>query len=296
MVFCIVGIVVFAILGIFSAKYRYYFKQSLHCISRQIQLKPCDTNFDNMMKAKISVGLGKLSPTLGRFIYKHFVLLSWVLIILMFASIALMGLGVYNYWAYGNCNGPNSSDFCIFNAFSGKDLKLINYTDAPYLGNKDAIVKIVEVGCFSCPYTKNAESFRNQIIDKYGGNVTFIFKDVPILSHNNSLIEAEAAKCSVDQNKYWEYHDKLFENQGNITVDKLKTLASDIGMNSAEFNSCLDSRKYKSDVEKDYQDGIDSGIYATPTYFVDGKPIVGIKAFADLENIVVTEIIGSCPQ
>ena len=301
MVFCIVGLVIFGVLGIFSAKYRRYFRESLHCMKRQLTLRPCDTQFDQEMKSKIAASAGKKSERLGRFIYKRFALLSWIMIIMLAASIAMIGFGVYSYIAFGNCNGPDSSDFCIFGVLGGSvderiaGLKTIDTRNGVEAGNPKAAVKIIEVGCFSCPYTKSAESLRLQILGKYSGNASFIFKDMPLPSHNLSRTLAEAAKCANEQGAYWEYHDKIFEQQENMTEQKTREIAEEIGMNTSQFNSCMDSRKYAAEVEQDYQDGIAAGIFATPTYFVNGKPVIGLRAFADLEKIVVGEITGQCP-
>jgi protein-disulfide isomerase len=300
MVLCIVGLAIFGILGIFSAKYRYYFRQSLHCMRRQILLKPCDTNFDQELKAKLT---GKLSgtPRIARFFYKNFRLISAVLLILMLTSTALVGYGIYNFVLYGNCNGKDSNDFCIYGLLSGsidekiKAIKPVSADDGPTIGNPNATVKIVEMGCYSCPYTKDAESIRTQLIAKYGENVSFTFRDMPLPAHNLSFERGEAADCAREQDKYWEYHDKLFEYQDNITSPQdLKNIAVELGLNTTQFNSCYDSRKYQAKVQKDYQDGVDAGIFATPTYFVDGRPFVGLKSFADFEGIVVSEIRGTC--
>ncbi len=299
MVFCIVGLAIFGILGIFSAKYRRYFRESLHCMRRQLTLKACDTAFDQEMKAKISANASKVSPGLGKFIFKRFALLSWILLAIMLVSSAAVGIGVYNFIAYGNCNGPNSNDFCFLGVLNGNQdvskLKPINASDAPVLGNPSSPVKIIEVGCFACPYTRDAESIRIQLLAKYGSNVSFAFKDIPLPGHNLSWDMAEAAKCALDQGSYWAYHDLLFKYQDDMSISKMKELAAVAGMNQDAFNACLDSHKYKDAVQKDYEDGIAAGIFATPTYYIDGKPVVGLKAFAQLENIVIGEIKGSCP-
>jgi len=113
MVFCIVGLVVFGFLGIFSAKYRTYFKEAVHCMKRQITLKPCDTKFDEKMKSKISGKLMKVSPAAARFTYKRFALISWIFLIAMIVSFAFMAEGFYNLAVYGTCD-PHEGN-CIFN-------------------------------------------------------------------------------------------------------------------------------------------------------------------------------------
>ena len=224
MVLCIAGIVIFGILGIFSGKYRRYFKLSMHCLSRQMTLRPCDTNFDQELRAKLSTGLGKKSPALGRFVFRRYKALSWAFVALMVLSIVFMGIGVYNYVLYNNCNGPNSNDFCIFNVFDGTaditKLHPVGTDDDPTLGDISAPVKIVEVGCFSCPFTKAAEPLRKQLLEKYGNNVSFTFRTLPIPTHNLSWEKAEAADCALEQGKYWEYHDILFEKQNEWSAEQ----------------------------------------------------------------------------
>lgn len=300
MVLCIVGLAVFGILGIFSAKYRSYFRKSLHCLKRQIMLKPCDINFDQELKSIVTAKLG-FAPSLARFFYKRFVLISWVLLIITVLSLGSIGYGIYNFVLYGNCNGPNSNDFCIYGVLSGslndriKNIKPISADDGPTIGNPNATVQIIEMGCYSCPYTKNAESVRAQLLQKYGGNVSFTFRDMPLPEHSLSFERGEAADCAREQNKYWEYHDKLFEYQANISSPgDLKAIASEIGLNTTQFDQCYDSGKYKAAVQKDFDEGKAAGIFATPTFFVNGYPIVGLKSFADLEGIVVNQIEGSC--
>ncbi len=298
MVFCIAALAVFAVLGIFSAKYRRYFRESLHCLSRQMTLRRCDTQFDQQMKAKITAETSKYSPALARFVFRRFALLSWILLVVMVFSTAGIAFGIYNFALYGNCNGPDSTDFCVYGLLNqptdASKIKPVAAGDNPTIGNPDAFVKIVELGCYSCPYTKDAESIRIQLLAKYGSNVSFTFRDMPLPAHNLSFERSEAAHCANDQNKYWEYHDLLFKYQDEITVQKLKAIALEIGLNTTQFSECYDSGKYRQKVQDDYQEAIAAGIYATPTYFVDGRPFVGLKAFADFEKIIVGEIKGSC--
>ncbi len=300
MVFCIIGLAIFGILGIFSAKYRAYAKEAWRCLRRQVTLRPCDTEFDKKMRAKIA-GKFMRFPELSKAVYKAFPALSWAMVILLFVSIYWTGLGIYNTIQYGNCNGPGSHDFCMFNPFESAELhekisKLapIAADGDPTIGDPNSSVKIVEVGCFMCPYTRNSESIRQQLIEKYNGSVSFTFRAMSLPSHNFSKETAEAAFCASDQDKYWEYHDKLFEYQNNMSLDKLNEIAGDIGLDAAEFKECTGSGKYKERVENNYKEFEAAGIFATPTFFVNGKPLVGLKSFANFEQIVAEEIKGTC--
>ncbi|MEW6062832.1 MAG: hypothetical protein AB1571_00465 [Nanoarchaeota archaeon] len=114
MVLCYIAVGVFGILSIFSAKYRPLFKESLDCTFRKMTFRPCRTDLETRLKAKVT---GKLMrfPKIAKAWYKHFQLISMVFILLFFASMGYSAYGFYIYAKYGNCNGPHSNEFCLFN-------------------------------------------------------------------------------------------------------------------------------------------------------------------------------------
>jgi len=112
MALCLVAMVVFSILGIFSAKWRKIAKESFQCVFKMIQFKPCDTQFDERVKSKlISKLMGKF-PKLAKFTYKNFKVISWIFTIAFFLSLFYTTYAVYNLIAFGSCE-PGAS--CIFN-------------------------------------------------------------------------------------------------------------------------------------------------------------------------------------
>jgi hypothetical protein len=118
MVICLIALVVFGVMGIFSAKYKKLAKDSFHCFFRMVQLKPCDTSFDQQIKATVTAKFMKW-PSVAGIIYRNFNLISWIFVIIFFASLAGLGYGIYNYVLFGNCNGPGSTSFCVINSASG---------------------------------------------------------------------------------------------------------------------------------------------------------------------------------
>ena len=118
---CFVALLVFAILGIFSASHRELAKEAFDCVFRRITLRKCETSFDKKMRMKISTGLLKKSPALGGFVHKNFEILSWAMTIIMMVSLVYGVWGVYNYAAYGNCYGPNSTEYCVYDAVLGTE-------------------------------------------------------------------------------------------------------------------------------------------------------------------------------
>jgi hypothetical protein len=109
---CLIALFVFALLGVFSAKYRQLAKEAFRCVFLKLQLKPCDVGLDAAIKSTITSKLLKRSPRAARFVYKRFELLSWAFTILFFASMAYTIYSFYNLYAYGTCD-PHS-DVCPF--------------------------------------------------------------------------------------------------------------------------------------------------------------------------------------
>ncbi|MFA6269025.1 MAG: hypothetical protein WCW13_06845 [archaeon] len=121
---CIIALVVFAVLGIFSAKYRAYFSEALDCVFKRVTLRKCTTSFDKKMKLKITTRLSGVNKSLGGFVFKNFETISWIFTIIMIVSMIwslYVGvLGVYNWVAFGNCYGPDSTQACVLNTLTGK--------------------------------------------------------------------------------------------------------------------------------------------------------------------------------
>ena len=176
----------------------------------------------------------------------------------------------------------------------------VSIDDDPKLGNANAPVTVIEFSDFQCPfcrrsYTDMLPQLKQEYVDT--GKVLFVYRDFPLSSiHPAATPAALAAECADDQGKFWDYHNKIFDEQNKqgqgtiqFSVDDLKTWAVDIGLNTATFNSCLDSQKYKSEVEKDFQDGATAGVSGTPTFFIgnsrDGyTAIVGAQPYAVIKQ------------
>jgi len=114
MVFCIVALPVFLVLGIFSMRYRLLAKESFDCIFRMATLRPCRSQIDQRIKSGVSGRLMKSHPNLARLVYRNFKLLSWLFVIAFVASLVFSVWGVVNYALYGDCNGPKPGAFCVF--------------------------------------------------------------------------------------------------------------------------------------------------------------------------------------
>jgi protein-disulfide isomerase len=172
----------------------------------------------------------------------------------------------------------------------------VSADDDPVQGSKDAPVTIIEFSDFQCPYcakfyTQTLPQIRENYIDT--GKVKFVYRDYPLSSHQYAKKAAEAAECAHEQGKFWEFHDMIYENQIDLNYEKLKQYAIDLGLNTNEFNICLDSGRMSQEVMKDFQDGSNYGVTGTPSFFINGTKLVGVQPFEAFQRIIEQELKSS---
>jgi protein-disulfide isomerase len=105
--------------------------------------------------------------------------------------------------------------------------------------------------------------------------VRLIFKDLPLRSHDLAKPAHEAARCAGALGRYWQYHDKLFANQPNFERADLLRYAGDVGLPPEKFVACLDSGRFAAAVEADVEQARAIDVRSTPTFFVNGRRLVG---------------------
>ncbi len=162
--------------------------------------------------------------------------------------------------------------------------------DDPIYGSPDAPVIIVEFSDFQCPYCSRVNPTMEQIKSTYGDKVAIVFRDFPLPMHKEAPKAGEAGQCANDQGKFWEYHDKLFENQRALTDDKLKAYAGELGLDVTAFSSCLDSGKYTAEVEADKKAGAAVGVAGTPAFFINGQFLNGARPFDSFKELIDSEL------
>lgn len=156
----------------------------------------------------------------------------------------------------------------------------------------NAEVTILEYSDFQCPFCGRAMMTLKDIQETYGDKVEIIYKHFPLQFHKYAEKAAEASECARDQEKFWEYHDMLFENQDNLGIDSLKAYASQLGLDKKKFDKCLDSGEKRDSVKRDYDEGVSKGVSATPTFFINGKKLVGAQPFEKFKAVIDSELKG----
>ena len=131
----------------------------------------------------------------------------------------------------------------------------------------------------------------NQILNDYQGKVRLVYKHFPLGFHPNAQKAAEASECAGEQEKFWEYHDKLFENQPNgYSLEKFKQWAKELGLNASKFDTCLEDGKYSQKVQADYQEGANKGVNGTPATFVNGQLVSDALPYEAFKQIIDGEL------
>lgn len=183
--------------------------------------------------------------------------------------------------------------------------KKVSIDDDAVLGNESAKVTLIDFTDYECPFCKKyfEETF-SQIKKEYidTGKIKYVVRDLPLNFHQNAHKEAQAAECAREQGGdeiYFKYHDEIFSrttsNGTGLALDQLAEIANDLGLDGSALQSCIDSDKYKKEVDKDLDDASKIGASGTPTFFIgksssngtiNGTKIVGAQPFAAFKTII----------
>lgn len=168
----------------------------------------------------------------------------------------------------------------------------IDTRDEPARGPADAPVTLVEFGDFQCPYCASLEPTLKEVVKHYAGKVRLVFRQFPLQNiHPHAQVAAEASLCAREQGKFWQLHDAMYDNQDALTAGDLKATAAKLGMNSKQFNQCLDGHKYQSKIQADTKAGERAGVNGTPALFVNGRPVPGgAVAYDVLAKVIDDEL------
>lgn len=157
-------------------------------------------------------------------------------------------------------------------------------------GAKEPKVMVVEFSDFQCPFCKRAVPILEQMEKQYGNDVAIVFKHQPLPFHDKAMGAAMAVQAATRQKKGWAMHDKCFENNTALTRDDLDKYAKDIGLDMTKFKKDMDDPVLKQQVEADAKIANAVGASGTPTFFVNGRILVGAQPFEKFEELIKEEI------
>jgi protein-disulfide isomerase len=298
---CIIALIVFGIMGIFSASHRALAREALDCVFRRVTFRPCNTGFQEKIKGKILSKIITRSAFLAKMVNKHYEILSWIFFILMMGSTVWTLSGVYNFYVYGSCNGLNATSFCAFDPSGANNkitavgdgstcgivpkieqnvtLKNVDLSSFPTknIGSKDTIVFI---GCYACDYSRKAyPDIQKLVKDK---NANYIFAHYPAKGDTMFLADAGYAVRKIyGDDAFWKLNDYLFTADKNYILDKanLNTILTSFGFDAKKVNDFANAPETKILMDNEIKELDKTNMYGTPTIFINGKAFVGPKPY-----------------
>lgn len=157
-------------------------------------------------------------------------------------------------------------------------------------GQANAPIEMIEFSDFQCPFCQRAHATVEKVLAAYGDRIRFVYRHYPLPSHPNAKPAAEASECAKEQGKFWPYHDRLFANTSKLSDADLKAHAAAVGLDTAQFNACVDAHKYAALVEADYRDGDAAGVNGTPAFYINGRMVSGAQPFEVFKKLIDDEL------
>jgi protein-disulfide isomerase len=158
--------------------------------------------------------------------------------------------------------------------------------DDPSRGRRDAPLTVLVFSDFECPFCSRALPALREIEARYGQDLRIVWKHQPLPFHQRAMPAALAAEAARQQGKFWEMHDKLFENQRDLSPDSFERFARELGLDVARFRAAMQDPGLRGRVEQDQALAQKLGANGTPTFIVGGERVVGAVPFETFRPVI----------
>jgi len=168
----------------------------------------------------------------------------------------------------------------------------VSADDDPALGPADAPIILIEFSDYSCGFCRrwHQETFPD-LMAAFPDQIRFVYRDLPVVGGGAvGYAAAQAAECAGDQGSYWEFHDALFSGQYGLTREAYLQYAQDLGLDADALAECLDTGYHAAEVEGDLTYAYSLGITSTPTFFVNGIPVIGAQSLLTFSQLIQAEL------
>ncbi len=199
----------------------------------------------------------------------------------------------YLIWGRG---GPSNE-----NPAAAAPAEIVRYEvdedDDPVYGPETAPITIVEFSDYECPFCRrwHAEVWP-ALLEAYPGQIRLVYRDFPLTNiHANATPAASAANCAGEQDMFWAFNELLYSMKYDLNKRSYQTYAQELNLNMADFNECLESGRYNAEVMADLEYASTLGVRSTPTFFVNGIPVVGAQPFEVFSQLIDDELAGVLP-
>lgn len=162
------------------------------------------------------------------------------------------------------------------------------------LGNPQAVVTLLEYGDYQCPSCGMAYPIIKRLMKQFYGELRFVFRNFPLReAHQFAMMAALAAEAAALQNKFWEMHDIIYENQDDLDGNSLLHYAEVLNLDLQRFTNDLQNRNLLIKIEKDFESGVRSGVNSTPTFFINGDRVNNYYDNYESLEYIIKSLIGS---
>ncbi|MEZ4752836.1 MAG: thioredoxin domain-containing protein [Bdellovibrionota bacterium] len=158
--------------------------------------------------------------------------------------------------------------------------------DSPMKGPKDAKVTIIEFSDYQCPYCKRGADTMDELLKAYPNDLNLVFKNLPLPFHKQAKPAAKAALAAGKQGKFWEMHDRLFNNQNRLSSSFFEEQAKDLGLDLDKFKKDLEDPAFDKQIQADMDLAQQNGISGTPGFFVNGIAVKGAMPAEHFKTII----------
>lgn len=230
-----------------------------------------------------------------------------VVLLFIFGLIIFIFIGFFSYYLWVNKYGAEEARKELAERFeptfskapglsssqttpTDKDITTVIRPENATFGTPNAPVTIVAFIDFECPYSERSTPIFEQMKQKYGPTINVVFKHFPLEAiHPNAVAAAKAAQCGHQQQKFWNYYTKIFD-QPTLTSQILLQSARDGGLDLEKFTNCIAEESTNQIVTQDFQDGVALGVQGTPTYFVNDKKVEGVVDMETWDTLILEQL------
>jgi protein-disulfide isomerase len=174
--------------------------------------------------------------------------------------------------------------------FRAPRIPYIDVSQAPSQGNPSARVKIVEFADYECTHCKEAQALMHTLLTEYAKDVILYFKHFPFTQHINALNGALGASAAQKQGKFWQFHEKVWENSEHLRPAVLEGIAREIGLDFSRWYDDVGTQENRGHVQRDRAEGVSLEIHSTPAIFINGRRYTDELDLLDLKDWIDEEL------
>jgi protein-disulfide isomerase len=166
----------------------------------------------------------------------------------------------------------------------------VSADDDPFLGTDGAPIEIIQFAEFQCPYCGKVGPTIDRLLEEYPGKLKIVYRDFPLGFHDRAIPAAIAANCAGEQDKYWDMHGVLMQNQTKLSDTDLAGFAKGVGVDMDKWTTCLKDPAQEAEVKKDMEDASAVGVTGTPAFFINGVLLSGAVPYDQFKSIIDKEL------